>query len=376
MKAGSRRAVAAVALLAAGLSIAGCDTPDDEIFTPPIVAPIEVDGRFRVTFNTGADVVRGVTRDGARILYRSQGLTGFGPEWRILSIPATGGEVREEAGLYRAALRDSIAQLRFDAGGRTLVTWKFGPAGIGSCGPPAAVGPTAMLLVVFRLDEVDGRPVAALPTRVIPTPSVIRSFIGPLRMLHLQVTILPAELEIRTFGVDPYGPAVDQVGIGYLSDGTTIWRLDLADPTLSPDSIAQGVFPALSTQGDQLAFSVPTGLSSVTDTTVVPFGLGSCTQETITIRASGWDVVLYDLAAGTSVLLGEGVEPQFDPAGGRVVVRRPDGLYWIDVGTGGASFIAGTEGAYSAAVSPDGSFLAFSARGGGSGHDVFLLPLN
>lgn len=376
MIAESRRAVAAVAVLAAGLSITGCDTPDDEIFTPPVVEPVEVDGRLRVTFNPGPDLVRGFTPDGARVLYRSQGLTGFGPEWRILSIPVTGGEVREEAGIYRAALFDSVAQLRFDPGERTLVTWKFGPPGIGHCGSPAPVGPTAMLLVLYRLDEVDGRPLSALPTRVIPTPSVIKSVIVFPPILNLRITILPAELEIRTFGVDPYGPAVDRAGVGYLSDGATIWRIDLADPTTPPDSIAQGVFPSLSAQGDQLAFSVPTGLSTVTDTTVVPFGLGVCVQETITIRVTGWDVVLYDVAAGTSAVLGEGVEPQFDPVGGRVVVRRTDGLYWIDLGTGSASFIAGSEGAYSAAVSPDGSLLAFSARGAEGGHDVFLLPLN
>jgi hypothetical protein len=62
-------------------------------------------GLFRVTWNPAPDVVRGFTPDGARILYQSRDLTGFGPGWYVLSVGITAGDVREEASVYRSRVR-------------------------------------------------------------------------------------------------------------------------------------------------------------------------------------------------------------------------------------------------------------------------------
>jgi hypothetical protein len=354
---------------AIAFSSLACRAPDDIVFTPPVVEPVEESGRLRVTFNPGPDLVRGFSADGRRILYRSRGLAGFGDEWRILSVPVAGGEVREEAALYRAGLSDPVSTLASDPGGRTLVVWKaIGPPFMG-CGSPAPTGPTVETLVILRLDEVDGRALSALPITLIPTPTILGGGTP-----NQQVRILPAELEIRALGVDPFGPAADPggAGVGFVSDGELVWRVQLTDPAASLDSIGEGAFPALSSDGTQLAAATPSGTVTTFDTTVVAAGLGVCVQETVTIRPAAWQVVLYDLGSGTATAIGEGVEPRFDPAGGRLLVRRSEGLYWLDLTSGAASFVSGTEGGYSAAISPDGSTIAFSAMGS-EGHDVFLV---
>ena len=92
-------------LLAAVLC--GCTEPEDVLFKPPVVEPVDEGHRFRLTNNPGPDVVRGFTPDGERILYRSHGLTGFGEDWRILSVPVGGGPAREE-GAQSGRVRDSV----------------------------------------------------------------------------------------------------------------------------------------------------------------------------------------------------------------------------------------------------------------------------
>ncbi len=361
----------AVWLLAA---LAGCAEPNDVLFTPPQVEPTAEDGRFRLTVNQGPDLVRGFTPDGARIVYVSRGLAGFGEEWRILSIPAEGGAVREEAAIYRAAIGgDRLAQLVFDPGGRVLVSWKPAVAGIHGCGPPAPAGPIALGLTLRRLDSEDGRALSSIPTRFIATNTVFGAATASQR-----IRILPVEGEIKTFGAEPFGPAVshDGSGIGFISDGETVWRVDLNNPTAPAESIGPGAFPALSPDDGLLAVAVPVGLDSAITTVTVPAGLGECVQVTVAITVAGWEIVLYDLSDGSTQLLATGVEPRFDTAGNRLLVRQVDGLYWVDLSTAQATLIPGTLGGHLPALSPDGSLLAFSAPSTSGSQDVFFVPLN
>ncbi len=355
-------------------ALVGCAEPNDVLFTPLPVEPIAEDGRFRLTGNQGPDLVRGFTPDGARIVYVSRGLAGFGEEWRILSIPAEGGAVREEAAIYRAAIEgDSLAQLVFDPGGRVLVSWKPAVAGIHGCGPPAPAGPNVIGLTLRRLDPEDGRALSSIPTRFIATNTVFGAATASQR-----IRILPVEGEIKTFGAEPFGPAVshDGSGIGFISDGEAVWRVDLNNPTAPAESIGPGAFPALSADDRLLAVAVPTGVDSVITTVIVPAGLGACVQVTIAIMAAGWEIVLYDLSDGSTQLLAPGTEPRFHPATDRLLVRRVDGLYWVDLGTAQATLIPGTVGGHSPALSPDGSLLAFSAASTSGSQDVFFVPLN
>ena len=111
-------------------------------------------------------------------------------------------------------------------------------------------------------------------------------------------------------------------------------------------------------------------------TVIVPAGLGACVQVTVAISAAGWEIVLYDLSDGSTQLLAPGAEPRFHPTANRLLVRRVDGLYWVDLGTAQATLIPGTVGGHSPALSPDGSLLAFSAASTSGSQDVFFVPLN
>jgi Tol biopolymer transport system component len=173
--------------------------------------------------------------------------------------------------------------------------------------------------------------------------------------------------------VNPFGPVERADGsAGFYSDGETVWRYDPADPVAPPDSLGPGAFPALSPDGMRLAAAVPLGLDSTSGQCQA--ALCPCRQETVTITTTGWEVRLYDLAGGSAVALGAGLEPAFDPLEARLVVRRTDGLYWVTLATGDATSIAGTAGGYAPAVSPDGTVLAFTADRF-EGPDVFFVRI-
>jgi len=175
--------------------------------------------------------------------------------------------------------------------------------------------------------------------------------------------------------VNPYGPVLSRTdgSSTFVSDGEVVWQIDMEDVTSVPVPIGPGSFPALSPDGISLAASIPVGVDSVSTFVTVPAGLGSCTQETVEISAAGWQTVIYDLASGTSVPLAAGLEPVYDPAGGRLLVRRAGGFYWIDLAAGTETLVSGTFGGYAPSVSPDGEWIAFSSENVGGGHDVYLV---
>jgi hypothetical protein len=348
-------------------TLGGCAEPDDVLFTRPTVPPLEIEpGLFRVTWNPGTDVVRGFTPDGGSILYATSDVPGFGAGSYVLRANLADGAVREEAAIYRRAVLYTVSHVAVAADRRLLVTWRsLGPGAVSceECPPP----PTAIDVIVRRLPPQDIVPLSAAPTRTITLPNHATNG------CQHRVRIGPVEREVRARRVNPFGPVELADGsAGFLSDGETVWRYDPADTAAAPVALGPGAFPSLSPDGLRLAAAVPLGLDSTSGTCT--FGLCPCVQETVTITTTGWEVVLYDLAANTSTSLAAGLEPTFDPLGDRVAVRRADALYWVDLQTGTADAIPGTEGAYAPVVAPDGSVLAFTAQRFDS-PDVFFLRL-
>ncbi len=352
-------------MFAAVDATSGCDAPDDVLFVPPVVEPLEIrPGVFRITYNRDVDVVRGFTPDGTRIVYRSRGLAGFGEGWRILSVPVDGGQVHEEAAIYRQALRSPVGHLLIQGDRRVLVVWRREAAGAETC--KGCPGLPVIGLSILRLNAADGAPLSAFPTRSLFLPN--HASTSP---CDHRVRLTPTEREVVDRGVDPYGPVIaPNTSVGVYSDGDVLWRFDLDDPTVPRDSIGTGAFPALSPDGTLLAAAIPLGADSVSD--FCSFGLCPCIQETVTITASAWSVVVHDLTGGTVDTVASGMEPQFAPDGSRLLVRRIDALYWIDLSSGSEELIAGTSGAYAPRIAPDGSVLAFSTSLDGN-PDVFFV---
>jgi hypothetical protein len=360
------RGAAASTLLGLVL-LTGCGEPNDTVFVRPAAAPEEIGpGLFRVTWNPAPDVVRGFTPDGARILYQSRDLPGLGAGWYVLSVGVADGAVREEASVYRRALGDPLGQLVITSTHRLLVTWRAVADGVANC-PTCPPPPTAVDVAIRRLPLQDGGPLSGLPSRVFVLTNHTAAACS-----H-RVRLDPVEQLVEARRVNPYGPAeLADESVGFYSDGDAVWRYDPADPAAPPDSLGLGAFPALSPDGALLAATVPTGMDSTSAFCSV--GLCPCVQETVTFTSTGWETLLYDLAAGTVRSLGPGSEPAFDPLAPRVALRRADALYWIELATGTATKIPGTEGGFAPAVAPDGSRLAFSAQTYGNS-DVFFVRL-
>ena len=345
-----------------------CGPPSDVIFEPPLVSPVAEGDRFRVTFNPGPDVVRGFSADG-RIVYRSRGLPGLEDRWGVLSVDPAGGSARLEASVYQAALSGS-AQLRYDSAGRVLVLWRRPIPGTHGCPDPAPPPSPVIEVSLLRLEAVDGLPLSKIPTTTIPLPTIVGAGSG-----SQLVRVPPADQELRRHAVDPFGPALapDGSGTAFLSDGETVFRIDLLDPDRPPVPVGSGAFPSLSPEGTVLAVAVPSGLDSASVFDTVVSGLFVCVQETRTIQAASWQIELIDLTDGTSRTLGAGIEPVFDPSGQRVLARRDQGLAWIDLAEGTVTSLASTGGAYAPAVSPDGETVAFSLDRDSS--DVFFVRM-
>ncbi len=359
------RLVPAVLLL-----VASCDTPESEIFTPEPGGPVDVgNGVFRVTFSDGPDFARGFTAGGDTIIYRSRGLEGFGDDWVILAVPLEGGAVSEEAAVYRRALKDPVGNLAYGQNSRILVTWKPPTPGVTSCPGPCVQLPV-FTLSFTRLELTDGPPLSKLVRRTV---GVDASF--PDSSVDFVVEFVPALQELARSGGDPFGPAlIPGTSDAVISDGVSLFRIDLADSTVPPIQLAPGAFPAVSPGGRVVAASVPASVGFGVDSVcTVVAGLGACRQRTVIPAFSTWNTVIIDLETlAGSTLLGEGVEPQFDPAGARVLVRRNSGLVWIDLLDSRETPLPGTEGATGPVISPDGKWVAFTSSRFGS-PDVFLV---
>jgi Tol biopolymer transport system component len=163
------------------------------------------------------------------------------------------------------------------------------------------------------------------------------------------------------------------------SNGLDLYLLDVAsgNATVLPNT-RDGVWPAWSPDGTRIAFTrLLRGNPETATCTCMsasggdPFPVGS------------WQITRYfDGGARVGILtiinpdgsgarnLGLGEAPAWLPDGGSVVVQRLDRLWRIDVETGAAQEIPGTERGYEPAVSRAGRWLVFTRKGSGDNDGV------
>jgi hypothetical protein len=386
---GALRAWFGVALLAAGGLMPACKSPSDILYEPPTSAPkIDEQGRLRVTFGSGADVLRGVTPDG-RLLFSADNLLPFGPGWVLASVPPAGGQVREEAGVYRPAFPDPIGTMVWQTGGgarRVLALWKQAVPGYHTCpdssmttlgtpGPaPLPVSPVGVQ--VYALPAEDGTPIISIPSRSFEITPVTIGYTYDVPPLVLKrVRVAPAQRDVSQRGANPFGPAlVPGTDSLIYSDGEQLWEASTTDTSAAPVLLGEGAYPAVSADGRWLAYARPLGLDSTEQEFTVPLGFAVCVETHVEITAASWEVVLRDIATGEEEVLTDGVEPVFDPMADRLVVRGTD-LQWFYLPTHTSVSIIGTRGAFAPAISPDGGVLAFSLFSAGSNSDVYYLRI-
>jgi hypothetical protein len=361
-----RTAIFPVAIVCA---VTFCGSPSDVIYVPGPSPPVEgANGLFRVTFGTGPAVESGFTSDG-RLLIRTRDVAPFGMGWLILSVSPEEGRSREEAALYRQALVDEMGSLRTLGQRRVLATWKQPVQGTDGCLPPAPVVAPLVGVTFFDLPADDATVVDRLPSRFANYGIVTGA-----ASLQQRARVTPALQEIRANDGNPFGPALVPGGNDVIySDGERIWRASMEDVSQPADLIGVGAYPAVSDDGTLLAYARPADVDSTVTLYVVPSLLAVCYQEQVEITAGRWEIVVRDLASGTERVLGDGLEPVFDPMAPRVVVRGAD-LSWVELADGVRTSIVGTGGAFAPAISPDGTLLAFSLPGDANS-DVYYLPI-
>jgi hypothetical protein len=365
-------------LLSVAVSVLACTNPSDTIhvpdpFTPEQVAP----GIYRLTRNLGADYPR-MTLDGGRLLYLAHDLPGFPDGWGLYSLDPQNQDVREEFSGYRASLRtDRLGGVGAHAAGRVLIgeveplvnfQWcvelKVNP-------PRAAPRPTMRFLRLLDLGLADRLPISAVQ-RPILEPDIFEfanGFFGPL----VRVRLLPSMSDADSLGTNPWGPAVHAAGTSaYVSDGESILRVPLGgSEPWAPVLVAAGAYPALAPDGSRLLYARATVTDSVLQVDVIHlFAGGRCTQTTVLYTISEWNTFSLDLVDGTEQLVTSGAEPVFLDAA-TILVRRPDGIYQVELATGATTRIVAIPHAASAVPLADGS-VAFSADLFG-GRDIFLI---
>jgi hypothetical protein len=380
---GLRALSLAIVLSAGGLGLA-CKSVSDVLFEPPAFTPLpDQQGRFRVTFGSGADVVRGFMADG-RLLFRAFDLVPFGDGWILASVPPDGGQVREEAGVYRPVFVDQMGALVSDGTRRALALWKPPIPGFHGCPDssittlgtpgPAPRPPSPLALTIYSLPLQDGVPISSLISRDVPI-DVITITHGS--SLFERVRVTPVLRDVARTGNNAFGPVLlpgteDMV----YSDGERLWRASIVDTTVPPLLLGDGAYPALSPDGRSLAYARPLGLDSTEQIFTIPVGLVGCVQTQVEITASAWEVQVRDIESWEEQAVTDGMEAAFDPLRARLVVRAAGELQWFDLATLSSVAIPGTRGAFAPAISPDGSLLAFSLFSDSTNIDVYLVKID
>ena len=367
-----------ISVVGAELLAAACAPPGDELFEPPGFTPLQDrDGRYRVTFGSGPDAVRGFLPDG-RLLFRTFDLVPFGEAWILASAPLEGGVVREEAAVYRPALRSEMGSLLVDEARRILAAWIPALPGVDGCpdssltsaGIPPPPTPSPVGVTLYTLPPADGPPLASFPARFIPMTTVTGA-----GTISQRVRVSPAVSDADRDGANPFGPVLLSGSTQLIfSDGEQLWQASVTDTSAAPVSIGAGAYPAISADRRTLAYARPLGLDSTVRNYFVPVGIVVCNERHVEVTAASWEIVLRDLESGTESVLGEGRDPAFDPVASRLVVRG-SGLQWLELSTGVPSPIPATTGAFAPALSPDGAKLAFSLINAETEVDVYFIRL-
>ena len=368
----------AVGVVGAALA---CVDPSDVLFSPAIVSPVEVSpGLFRVTFDPEPDVVRGFTPSGDTIIFRgARGTFPIGDTvWRLLGLDAGGNHGSVEfAGLYRIAITRPLESIWLRTNDRLLTWVQRGNDGSAFWGPgncPVLRQLAGWRLHVLHLAPGDGQSLRDIPTWDVRPPVSDTIQFDRLRT-RFAMRFTPGENEAE-LGLNPYGPvAAPGTDSAFFSDGQTLWRINLASPP-QRDSVGQAIYPAVSADGALFAAVLARGLDSAfSKDSVCRLDGSCCVQEMWNMTEQGWTTVITRRATGDTIAQIDGSEPVFDPTRPRVLVRRRDVLVWVSLADGSETGVPNSTGAFGAAVSPDGKYLAFS-KTVSNNTDVYFVKLN
>ena len=344
-------------------------------------------GTARLTFGAGDEHAPAWTRDGARLVYASEGFAPFPlTDGLLLSIPATGGE----AELALPAVQDGT----------------FNPGVLAAPAVSPVDGSIAYLRILRVLsrdscvDDIafvcDGAfesnvPMVLLARLVVREPGSGRD---PEADPSLDFEpegfrrVPPPGPEIRTVHRYPYQRSYREEGIHALrpswhptdrrlvfSDGLRLltWTPG-GDPSPVPGT-DHGFAPAWSPTGEWIAYTreVPTDSQTVTCTQSSVFG-AFCRVEEHLYTTPGPSVALVRPDGSEGRTLAAGAQPTFSADGSRVYYVADDGIRTVDLNGENNRLVPGTAGGREPAVSPDGTRLTFS-RALPGGFDLWITPV-
>lgn len=366
-----RRRSIALATALVTVWVSACEVDDPVIYQAEPSTPGEVrPGIFRLTYHLEPDVFP-TWIDSVTVSYRGMSLPPYDTGFVLLQRSVLGGPATEREATFRPQAPGlSLVPVSVPvSGGEThLVYWSAAKNDVALCSIPC---PPAAAQAVQVLDPATGDTITKLGGWVVPFGRITGSGSGQVRL-----RLVPEDLDARDRWMNPFGPAYGDASTPfYVSSGTAIFRASGSSTSPALDSVTPGSYPALSPDGSLLAFTRTTLADSTTATCTVSFGLGSCTQTTVTISEGARELWVRDLATGVERSLGAGSSPTFAATGGRVVVATAAGLDWVDVASGARTGIPNTAGAHSPVMSPDGKRLAFVAQWEGQ-PDVYVLAIS